>query len=126
MSDVTKQDKFAQFLGIEIIEQKPGYAKVKLPVRTELLNGLDMVHGGVVFSLADYAFAVASNTSERLAVALSAHVTYSKPGRGPYLTAEAREVTSANRTGTYAAEICTKDGELIATFTGVAYYKQRK
>ncbi len=77
--DIVLNDKFAKHLGMQIVEVAKGYAKTKLTIQQDFLNGLDFAHGGVIFSLADYAFALASNTPEESGLAISANIHFIKP-----------------------------------------------
>ena len=70
VEQMMKDDLFSQWLGIQIIEIKEGYSKIKMIVRNEMINGLGIVHGGIAFSLADTAFAFACNSRNNLSVAL--------------------------------------------------------
>ena len=76
-----QRDRFAALAGIELLEVSPGYAKVKMPIDERHLNGVSCVHGGAIFTLADFALAVASNSHGTVAVAAgsvgNAHPTHS-------------------------------------------------
>lgn len=71
-------DLFSQWLGIEIIEIKEGYSKIKMKLRKEMINGLGLIHGGIAFSLADSAFAFACNNRNNLSMALDTSITFTK------------------------------------------------
>jgi acyl-CoA thioesterase len=112
-------DRASQALGMEIIEVAPGRAKLKMPVRADMVNGVGVCHGGYIFTLADSAFAFACNSYNRMTVAQHCAITFHAPGReGDVLIATAREVTRAGRSGLYDMEVHRKDGQLIATFRG--------
>src|SRR5207344_2365161 len=72
-------DAFSQWLGIEVIEIKEGYSKIKMLVRKEMMNGLKVIHGGIAFSLADSAFAFACNSRNNLSLALETSISFLKP-----------------------------------------------
>ena len=80
MNDVIKRtyilDKYAAYLGIELLEAGEGYCKVRLPIKEQFLNAADVVHGGLIFTLADVAFAVASNSHGQLALAINANISF--------------------------------------------------
>ncbi|HHH40076.1 MAG TPA: hydroxyphenylacetyl-CoA thioesterase PaaI [Sedimenticola sp.] len=118
---MAEQDRFARRLGMELEQVAPGRCRVGMTVTGEMLNAVGITHGGVTFSLADFAFAVASNSHGQVAVALTAQINYPAASReGERLTAEAREVTRSRRTGLYNIEV--RSGErLIALFTGTVY-----
>ncbi len=75
---VMKKDLFSQWLGIQIIEIREGYSKIKMIVRSEMMNGLGVVHGGIAFSLSDSAFAFACNSRNNLSVALDTSINFIK------------------------------------------------
>ncbi len=118
-----RRDRLAKHLGIRLDEIGPGYARTSVDIEDIHLNSLDMVHGGTMFALADFAFAAACNSYGTVAVAINIAITYIKAATGGALTAEAREVSKNAKLGTYAIDIRDGQGELIATFQGLAYRK---
>jgi len=109
---------YARLMGMEILEARPGYARVSMDT-TGKENFLGVAHGGAVFSLADQAFAAAANRGEALQVAVSVHIHYLSPAKGR-LEAVARLVAETSRTSHILVEV--KSGErVVATFEGVAY-----
>src|SRR6187402_546626 len=97
-----KKDLFSQWLGIEVLEIKEGYSKLQMLVRKEMINGFDIVHGGIAFSLADSAFAFACNNRNNLSVALDTSINFIKAVvPGDVLTAEAKELHNGTSTGLY-------------------------
>lgn len=115
-------DLFSQWLGIEVLDIKEGYSKIKMTVRKEMINGLGIVHGGIAFSLADSAFAFACNNRNNLSVALDTSINFLKPSHpGDVLTAEAKELHNGKSTGLYHVEIFNQNNHLIAQFKGVCY-----
>jgi len=125
---IFKKDRFAEYVGIELLEVVPGKAKVCMKIREEHLNGVDLVHGGTIFTLADFAFAVASNSHGTIALGINANISYLKAarGRGGVLTAEAVEVAINAKLATYRVDITDEEGELIAVFQGTVYRKKDK
>ncbi len=119
-----KKDRLAAYLGIEIVEVSPGCATVRMPVQDFHMNAVDVVHGGAIFSLADYAFAVSSNSHGTVALAIQASIYYLKAGRGGVLTATSREVTRNPKLATYHIEVKDDQENLIASFEGMVYRKQ--
>ena len=119
-----RKDAFAAFVGIELIEAENGRASARLPLRDHHLNGLGMVHGGVVFTLADLAFAAACNSHGRIAVAIHCSISYIKAAQGDVLRAEAQEVSAGPKIGTYSIRITDGAGEIVAVFEGMAYRKK--
>lgn len=121
-----KKDKFAQFIGIELLDVREGWAKAILEIKDHHLNGLKSVHGGVIYSLADLAFAAAANSKGRVAVAINNTISYVKAPQGTIIYAEAREVSQNHKLATYAVNVTDAQGEIIAVFQGMVYRKSHK
>ncbi|MCE7698514.1 MAG: PaaI family thioesterase [Methanobacterium paludis] len=121
-----KKDRFAESLGIKLLEVSEGGAKTKMEINDEHLNGIGTVHGGALFTLADFTFAVAANSHGRVTVAINANISYMKAVSWGTLTAEAREISLNPKLATYTIDITDEDGELIAIFQGLAYRKREK
>ena len=119
-----KNDKFAQLLGIEILEASPGYALVKMNIEDTHKNGINIVQGGAIFTLADYAFAIASNADGSTTVGINASISYFKAPQGTFIRAEAREESKNKKICGYKVEIKDEDGTLIASFSGLGYRKK--
>lgn len=112
-------DKFSQWLGIEIIEIKEGYSKIKMQVREEMVNGFGIAHGGIAFSFADSAFAFACNNRNNLSVALDTSINFTKAVNvGDVLIAEAVEMHNGKSTGLYLINITNQHNQLVAHFKG--------
>jgi acyl-CoA thioesterase len=112
-----KKDFFSQWLGIEILEIKEGYSKLKMLVRKEMINGFDIVHGGIAFSLADSAFAFACNNRNNLSVALDTSINFVKQVvPGDILIAEAKELHNGRSTGLYHITITNQHNKEVAFF----------
>ncbi len=117
-----EKDAFARYLGINLLEIKPGYARATMRVTSELLNGAGLTHGSAVFALADIAFAAASNSHGSLALALNVSISFLKAtSEGSLLTAVAREENLTRKTGLYRLEVREENGGLIAMADGIAY-----
>ena len=102
VAKMMRDDLFSQWLGIEVLEIKEGYSKIKMTVRKEMINGFGIVHGGIAFSLADSAFAFACNNRNVLSVALDTAINFLKPVHvNDILTAEAKELHNGKSTGLY-------------------------
>lgn len=117
-------DKFASLLGIELLEVADGTAKTKIEIKDEHLNALHIVHGGVIFTLADFTLAVAANSRGYISVAVNANISYFKPGKTGTLYARAIEVSKNNRLATYSINVTNSEGELIANCQGMIYRKK--
>ncbi len=112
-------DRASTALGMNVSATTPGGAIVTMTVRDDMLNGLEVCHGGLIFTLADTAMALASNTRDTAAYAVSADMTWVRPGRkGDLLTATAREQVTTGRTGVYDVSVANQDGEMIGLFRG--------
>lgn len=119
-------DLFSQWLGIEILDVREGYSKIKMTVRPEMINGFGIVHGGIPFSLADSAFAFACNNRNVLSVALDTSINFIKPVHpGDVLTAEANELHHGKSTGLYHIRIINQKDHLVAVFKGMCYRTDR-
>ena len=122
VSHMMQNDFFSQWLGIEVLEVREGYSKIKMPVRKEMLNGFGIVHGGLAFSLADSAFAFACNTRNNTSVALDVTITFTKQVNvGDELTAEANEVHNGRSIGVYIISITNQKNEQVAFFKGTCF-----
>jgi len=117
------KDAYAQLLGIVLLEVQDGYASVSMEIKPEHKNGADMAHGGVIFSLADFAFAAASNSHGSLALGISAHISFLKAATKTRLYAQAREISRNKKLATYDIRVTDEEGALIATFSGMVYIK---
>lgn len=117
-----KDDLFSQWLGIEVLEIKEGYSKIKMSIRKEMINGFGIVHGGIAFSLADSAFAFACNNRNVLSVALDTSINFIKPVHvDDVLVAEAKELHNGKSTGLYHINITNQNDHLVAQFKGLCY-----
>jgi acyl-CoA thioesterase len=116
------RDRAAQSLGIVIEEARAGYARLHMTVRDDMVNGHAIAHGGMVFTLADTAFAYACNSRNVPYVALQVSISFTAPGRlGTTLVAEGQEVTLAGRTGVYDVRVRDAEGKPVALFRGTCY-----
>ena len=119
-------DKFALHAGIELLEVKSGTAKVRMEVKPFHINGVGLVHGGALFTLADFAFAAAANSHEEVAVAINASISYLKGVKAGTLYAEAAEISNSRKISVYSIRVTDDAGQLIAMFQGMAYKKAQR
>lgn len=119
-----KKDRFCEFIGVELTEVSEGHAKAKLDIKEHHLNGVGIVQGGAIFTLADFAFAAASNSHGTVAVGINTNISYLTATTGGTLYAEAREIGINHRIGTYTVDITNEKGEMIAIFQGMVYRKK--
>ena len=107
--------------GIVIEDAREGYARLRMTLRDDMLNGHRSAHGGMIFALADTAFAYACNSRNEVTVAQSATIAFLAPASlGDVLVAEAREASRSGRSGVYQVSVNTADGRIIAEFTGLS------
>ena len=119
---MAREDRLARLLGMELTAVSPGACEVRLVVRDDLLNAVGLTHGGATYALADFAFAVASNSHGEVAVALSTQMSYPAASRvGDTLIATATEQSRGARTGLYSIEVRTQRGKLVGLFTGTVF-----
>ena len=113
------RDVAVQTQGITILETRPGYARATMRVRADMLNGHAICHGGIIFTLADSAFAYACNSYNRATVAAGASIDFLKPAHpGDELVAVATERSRAKRSGIYDVTVHNQKGEAVALFRG--------
>ena len=116
-----RQDNFGELLGVKVLEVKAGYAKVSLKIAKKHTNFLGATHGGAIFTLADCAFAEAVNCGDTTAVAVQVSINFLKPSsEGDVLTAEASKVSEGKTFALYNIPV-SKEGKLVAVFSGLAY-----
>ncbi|HEX7648976.1 MAG TPA: hydroxyphenylacetyl-CoA thioesterase PaaI [Noviherbaspirillum sp.] len=117
-----ERDEATQALGMKIERVAPGYARLTMQVRKDMLNGHKTCHGGFIFALADSAFAFSCNSYNRNTVAAGCSIEYLVPGReGDVLTAEAVEQVRSGKTGVYDVAITNQDGVRVALFRGKSH-----
>ena len=115
-------DNFSKWMGIEIDEFKEGYCQLHYTIIEDMLNGFGIVHGGVIFSGADSAFAFACNSQGILSVALDAHITFIRAAKaGDVMTVTATEIHTGNKTSFYNVTTTNKNEEVVSVFKGTAY-----
>ena len=115
------RDRFATNNGIELVECRPGYSKVQLKVEDRHLNGADVVHGGVLFTMADFAFAAAVNSYGNVTLSINAYISYFKASTEGILTAECNEISRSNRLTSCEINIYDESRQLLANFRGTGY-----
>ena len=111
-------DAYAAAAGMEVLVAAPGYAEVRMPVAPNILNGHGKVHGGAIFTLADYASAIASNMLGEPSMATDGSVSFLRATESGHLIAKAKTVKSGKRMNFQTVEIFNAKGELVASFQG--------
>jgi acyl-CoA thioesterase len=121
-AELYRRDSASQALGMRLTGVRPGWAQVQMTVRADMLNGHGLCHGGLVFSLADSAFAFACNSYNDSTVAAAAAIDFLAAARaGDVLSAEARELWRTKRNGIYEITVSNQRGERLALFRGRSY-----
>ena len=117
-----ERDRASQALGMRLAGMRPGWARVVMRVRADMVNGHGLCHGGIIFALGDSAFAFACNSHNESTVAAAASIDFLAGARaGDELTAEASELWRTRRNGIYEISICNQRGERVALFRGRSY-----
>ena len=122
VAHMMENDFFSQWMGVEVLDVKEGYSKIKMTIRKEMVNGFGIVHGGLPFSLADSAFAFACNNRNNLSVALDVTITFTKAVNvGDVLTAETDVILNGRSTGVYLIHVTNQKNEQVALFKGTCF-----
>ena len=116
-------DRFATNNGMRLVELRPGYAKTSLTVEDRHLNSVGTVHGGAIFTLADFAFGAAVKTGGKVAPLINTSISFLKATRSGTLTAEATQVSRSRKISTCTVRVTNDAEELVALFQGTAYIK---
>lgn len=121
-----RADAFARHNGMTITEVRPGYARAEMALQPWHMNGARTVHGGALFTLADFAFAAASNTRGHLALSINSSISIFRGATQGRLVAEAREINATRKLASFEVSVRNADGELLASFQGMVYHKSAK
>ena len=125
LKGMAEKEPFKNLLNFQVIEIKPGYAKVETVVTRDMMNIHGITHGGALFGLVDEAFELASNSHGTVAVALNMNITFfAATQAGDKLVAEATEIFRSNRTATYQIHVTNVEGTLIAVCQALVYRKK--
>jgi acyl-CoA thioesterase len=117
--EMMKRDRASAMLGMVVERDDYGHAVVSMPLRDDMMNGHGITHGGVVFALADTAFAIACNDDVTVSVASGADITFLKPtSAGQTLTATAVARSQSGRSGIYDVQVVDETGDVVAEFRG--------
>jgi len=118
-----ERDEYAKHSGMKLLEVGPGAARVTMTIGKEHLNGLGGVHGGAIFTLADFAFAAAANAHGTIAVAINVSISYLRPVTGNVLHAQAAEVSRSRSLASYTVRVTDEKEHLVALFQGMVFRK---
>jgi len=117
-----QRDKFTKWLGLQIDEHGKGYCKLHFLVTNDMMNGFNIIHGGVLFSASDSALAFACNSHGIISVALDVSITFTRSVKvGEKLTVEAKEIHLGNKIGVYDIRTINEKEELVCVFKGTVY-----
>lgn len=118
-------DRYAALTGVEIVEAGIGYCKARMTIENKHMNAANVVQGGAIFTLADLAFAVASNSHGQLALAINVNISFLKAASAGMLYAVATEVKEPGKLGAYDVLVSDEGGDIIARFNGMVYRKNK-
>ncbi len=122
VDEMYKNDAFTQWLGIEIMEISAGFCQLKMTVRKEMLNGFQIAHGGIAYSLADSALAFASNSQGRKSLSVETSISHTVSVKeGDSLTAMTNEISLSPKIGIYLISIKNQNEQEVALFKGTVY-----
>ena len=115
-------DNMSQWLGIEVLNYNPGAVSVRMTVREEMVNGFNVTHGGITYSLADSALAFSANSHGMRAMSIETSISHLKSVHtGDVLTATTKELTLTRKTGVYIMDVTNQNNDLVAHFKGTVY-----
>jgi acyl-CoA thioesterase len=123
INELFEQDQFAKHIGAELLEAGKGYAKARMEIKPFHLNAGGVCQGGALFTLADFAFAVASNSHGLLTFSITSNINIFKSEKSGYLYATAKEIFNHKKISNCEVQITNENGELVATFNGNGYRK---
>ena len=113
------RDRASQALGMALLAIRPGYARMSMTVRADMVNGHDICHGGLIFTLADSTFAFACNSHNHVTVAAGCTIEFLAPARlDDTLIATGEERAQSGRSGVYDIRVENQEGVLVALFRG--------
>lgn len=120
-----QEDRFANSVGIELLEASGGRVKASLEIRDHHLNALNTVHGAAIYALADMAGGIAANSDGNCAVAINSNISFLKAVSKGTLFAETTEVSNNNKLASYTIRVTDEEGDLIAIVQAMAYKKRK-
>ena len=119
-------DAFSIWLGIERLEERAGYARLQMKVRTEMTNGFGIAHGGITYSLADSALAFASNSHGLQSMSIETSISHTRPVKvGDVLIAETQELNKSRKLAIYEVRVTNQEKEVVALFKGTVFRTEK-
>lgn len=126
VDNMFNNDAFSKWLGIEVIEIGEGISTLRMKVRSEMLNGFEVLHGGITYSLADSALAFASNAYGRKSMSIETSISHTLPCKeGDVLSTKTVERSLTNKIGVYDISIMNQDNKVVALFKGTVYRSEK-
>jgi acyl-CoA thioesterase len=119
-----KRDQYAKHSNIKLIDASLGYAKAVMEIQKFHMNSINTIHGGAIFTLADFVFAVASNYEGTVVTGVNMDISYVKAGEGKTLTAVAKAVSAKGKLVSYIVHVTDDQDDIIAVFKGLGYTKK--
>lgn len=127
VTQMLEKDAFSRWLGVELTGLSPGKCTLQLRVRSEMLNGFSIAHGGITYSLADSALAFASNGHGKKALSVETSISHLEAVReNDVLTATAEEVNRSEKFGLYVVQVMNQEKKLVAMFKGTVYVTSKE
>lgn len=120
------RDRYANLTGVEIVEAGSGFCRARMKIEDKHLNAANVVQGGAIFTLADLAFAVASNSHGQVAFSVNAHISYLQSVSSGTLYAVASEVGAPRKLGVYDVIVSDDQDRVVAKFNGMVYRKNKQ
>jgi acyl-CoA thioesterase len=121
--ELFEKDRFAKNCGIQIVNVRPGFAECTMIITENHLNGIGILMGGALFTLADFTFSLAANSHGTIAVTLNASISYLQKCSKGRITAVATEVFRTVKTALYRVSVSDETNQLIAEVSGTCYFK---
>ena len=120
-------DAFSHWLGIEVLEVSEGFCKLQMIVRDEMMNGFNIAHGGIAYSLADSCLAFAANSDGIQSLSIETSISYTKKAEsGDILTATSKRINNSSKTAMYNISITNQHNIEIAHFKGTVYRTEKE
>lgn len=126
VQQMMSKDLFSQWMGIEVVRIEPGICELKMAVKSDMLNGFSIAHGGLAYSLADSALAFASNAHGLKCYSIETSISHVKPAlEGDVLTTQVEEKSLTKRTGLYFITVVNQNNEAVAYFKGSVHRSEK-
>jgi len=120
-----EKDAFSKWMGVEVLEIKEGFCELRASIKDDMLNGFEILHGGISYSLADSALAFSSNSYGYKCVSIETNISHIRRAKkGDILTAKSMEVNRGKSIGIYEIRVTNQENKLIALFKGTIHISQ--